>query len=73
MNKANEGGDVDEMLSEYDFREGERGKYVARVRDEVLLVQIDPELRDVFDSAEDVNRALRLLAQIIRQRNNPTG
>jgi hypothetical protein len=62
-----------EMRDEYDFspdelRKGERGRYVARFREGVNLVPIDPDLRDVFPDAEAVNQALRAMASVIRAR-----
>jgi hypothetical protein len=60
-----------DMRDEYDFspeelRKGVRGKYVARFREGVNLVPIDPDLRDVFPDAEAVNQALRAMASVIR-------
>lgn len=50
----------DEMLPEYDFRDGIRGKYLRRYygADVVLL---DPDVAAVFKDSEAVNAALRSL------------
>ena len=58
--------DPDEMRPEYDFSDGERGKYSKRYAEGSNVVVVDPDLADVFPNAESVNRALRALAEIIR-------
>jgi hypothetical protein len=56
----------DDMLPEYDFSGGVRGKYAARYAEGSNVVVLDPDLADVFPDSESVNRALRALAEIIR-------
>lgn len=51
--------DPDEMLLEYDFRGGERGKYAARYAEGTNVVLLDPDVAAVFPTAEAVNSALR--------------
>lgn len=56
-----------DMLDEYDFSGGVRGKYSDRYRAGTNLVVIDRDLVDLFPTAEAVNNALRALATIARQ------
>jgi hypothetical protein len=57
----------DEMRPEYDFRGGVRGKYAARYAQGTNVVLLDPDVAEVFADSEAVNRALRALAEIIRE------
>ena len=50
----------DEMLEEYDFSEGVRGKYVDRLKKGSNVVVLDPDVASEFDSPEEVNRVLRV-------------
>lgn len=49
---------------EYDFSQGERGKYAGRYRAGTNVVVLDPEVAAVFPDAESVNQALRDLIAI---------
>jgi hypothetical protein len=51
----------DEMLPEYDFSKGVRGKYAAQFKDVDRLVSLDPDVKAVFPDSESVNAALRTL------------
>jgi hypothetical protein len=55
-----------DMLDEYDFSEGVRGKYVERFAKGSHVVVLDPDVAEVFTNSESVNQALRALAEIIR-------
>jgi len=57
-----------EMLDEYDFSGGVRGKYADRFakRSNVVVV-LDPDVAQVFKDSESVNKALRDLAAIIQR------
>jgi hypothetical protein len=59
--------DSDEMRSEYDFSGGVRGKYAKRYAEGSNVIVLDPDLADIFPNGESVNRALRALAEIIRE------
>jgi hypothetical protein len=50
----------DEMLDEYDFSEGVRGKYVERLKKGSNVIVLDPDVASEFDSPQEVNRALRV-------------
>jgi hypothetical protein len=56
-----------DMLSDYDFTDGVRGKYVDRFAQGSSVVVLDPDVARVFTDSESVNQALRALAGIIEQ------
>ncbi len=60
---------ADDMLPEYDFSGGVRGKYAARYKASSNVVVLDEDVAQAFPNTESVNQALRMLAQIA-QRNN---
>ena len=55
------------MLAEYDFGGGVRGKYAKRYARGTNLVLLEPDLAKFFPTAEDVNTSLRALAGILRR------
>lgn len=57
-----------EMLEEYDFSGGVRGKYIDRFAQGANVVVLDPDVAEVFSDSESVNAALRALAGIIQER-----
>ena len=62
------GSDSDpDMMEEYDFSNGVRGKYAERYATGNNLVVLDPDVAEVFPDSASVNRALRALSVIIRQ------
>jgi len=65
--KLNKETDPD-MLEEYDFSNGVRGKYVERFAKGSNVVVLDPDVAEIFKDSESVNQALRVLAEIIRKR-----
>jgi hypothetical protein len=69
MKKAGEKNN--EMLPEYDFAEGVRGKYARRYARESNVVVLEPDVAKVFPNAEAVNASLRSLVKIIRRRKVP--
>jgi len=66
MKKAASDPHDPDMLAEYDFSKGVRGKYAARYREGCNVVVLDPDVAETFPDAESVNQALRCLGQIIR-------
>ena len=59
-----------EMLDEYDFSGGVRGKYVDRFpKGSNVVVVLDPDVAEIFKDSESVNRALRDLAAIIQRQS----
>jgi hypothetical protein len=65
MNKKTD--EEDEMLEEYDFTGGVRGKYVERVLNRKNIVVLEPDVAEVFTDSESVNQALRGLLPIIQK------
>lgn len=51
----------DEMLPEYDFSGGVRGKYAKEYHQSVNVVTLEDDVAEHFPNAEAVNRALRTL------------
>lgn|SRR5262245_49093436 len=58
-----------DMLDEYDFSRGERGKYAKRYAEGTNVVVLAPDVAAAFPTAEAVNQALRALIKKAR----PTG
>lgn len=56
-----------EILDEYDFSKGVRGKYVERLKGGSNVVVLSPDVADVFSDSESVNEALRTLIKITRK------
>jgi hypothetical protein len=61
----------DDMLPEYDFSAGIRGKYYRRYRQGTNIVLLDPDVAGAFPDADAVNEALRLLFRLARNRVRP--
>jgi hypothetical protein len=68
MKKARERNN--EMLREYDFSHGVRGKYARRYAKGSNVVVLEPDVAKVFPNAEAVNSSLRRLAEMIRSRKS---
>jgi hypothetical protein len=62
-----------EMLPEYDFSHGVRGKYASRFTRDTLMVVLDPDVAQVFPDSESANAALRALVHIVRDRSRNSG
>ncbi len=58
----------DEILPEYSLKGGVGGKYAARCAAGTNLVRLDADVAAIFPDSDSVNRALRALAGIIRER-----
>ena len=58
-----------EMLEEYDFSKGVRGKYTKRYGAGSNVVVLSPEVAKVFPTSDSVNEALRTLVKIARKRS----
>ncbi len=57
-----------DMMSEYDFSKGVRGKYAKRYAAGTNVVILSPDVAKVFPDSESVNEALRVLVKIARQK-----
>ena len=66
MNQESNNQPDADMLPEYDFSGGVRGKYVDRFAKGCNVVVLDPDVARVFTDSESVNQALRALAEIIQ-------
>jgi hypothetical protein len=66
MKKKQSESDPD-MLPEYAFSSGVRGKYTSRYREGTNIVILEPEIAEVFTDSQSVNDALRPLADLIRR------
>ena len=53
-----------EMLDQYDFSKGVRGKYAKAYHQGSNIVVLDPDVAQRFPNFEAVNQALRSLANI---------
>ncbi len=57
-----------DMLDEYDFSKGIRGKYIKRLATGSNIVVLSPDVAEIFPDSDSVNEALRALAKIIHKR-----
>ena len=53
-----------DMLDDYDFSQGVRGKYIQRFAQGSNIVVLSPEMAAIFPDSESVNDALRLLVEV---------
>jgi len=53
-----------DMLDDYDFSQGVRGKYVQRFAQGSNVVVLSPDIAAIFPDSESVNNALRMLVEI---------
>lgn len=56
-----------DMLEEYDFSGGVRGKYAKRCAEGTNVVVVETDLVEFFPDSDSVNDALRHLAAVIRK------
>jgi len=61
----------DEMLEEYDFSNGIRGKYAQAYKEGVNIVKIDSDVMKFFPDAKSVNEALRTLINLMNNGQTP--
>ena len=66
---------VQEMAPEYrfDYKKAKPNRFAARMKDEPLVVIIEPDIAKVFTSAEQVNKALRALISAIPKKKVAAG
>ena len=57
-----------EMLEEYDFSNGVRGKYTKQYNDGVNIIKLDKDVGKIFPDAKSVNNALRTLINLVLQK-----
>ena len=68
MKKKTHKRTVTDLLPEYDFHHGVRGKHAKRYAEGTNIVVLDPIVSEYFPTAESVNSALRALTEIMRLR-----
>lgn len=56
--------EIDEMLPEYDFSKGVRGKHFEAYNQSSNVIFLEEDVAKVFKNSESVNHALRLLINI---------
>ncbi len=56
-----------DLLDEYDFSKGVRGKYAQKYREGTNIIRLDDDVAKIFPDAKSVNAALRALGKIIDQ------
>ena len=57
-----------DIKPEYDFSQGVRGKYVARLAKGANIAVLDDDVASIFPDSASVNESLRALAGIIQSR-----
>lgn len=75
MNKVNYDEMTDDLREEYDFSQlpgGIRGKYVKSAQMGSNLVLLEPDIAQIFRTAEAVNQALRMLIQLAKAQVTPS-
>jgi len=55
----------DEMLEEYDFSNGIRGKYAQAYKEGVNIIKLDRDVMKFFPDAKSVNEALKTLINLM--------
>jgi len=68
--KAIATGKDPDMLDEYDFSNGVRGKYAARYREGTNIIRLDDDVAAIFPNSIEVNEALRTLGKLIQHHAN---
>jgi len=66
---------VQEMAPEYrfDYKKAKPNRFAVRMKNEPLIVMIEPDIATVFQSSEDVNKALRALISAMPQKKAVAG
>ena len=67
MKKAAKAKRDPDMLAEYSFSQGVRGKYVQRYHEGTNIVVFSPDVTEYCPDSEAVNAALRALVEIARK------
>lgn len=63
------------MAPEYrfDYKKAKPNRFASRMKNEPLIVLIEPDIAKVFASAEDVNKALRALITAMPKKKAAAG
>jgi hypothetical protein len=65
MKRASKKQNGKDLLTEYDFSKGTRGKYAKRYAKGTNFVVLSPDVAELFPNSADVNEALRAFASIV--------
>lgn len=65
MKRANKHKKSGDLLPEYDFSKGVRGKYARKYAEGTNIVVLEPDVAKTFRDSRSVNKVLRTLAEII--------
>ena len=68
MRKGRSNRNSEQMLPEYDFSRGVRGKYADRFTKDTIMVVLDPDVAAIFPDRKSVNTALRAVGDVVRDR-----
>ena len=60
-------GEDEDMLPEYDFSRGVRGKHHEDYKAGTNVIFLEPDLAKVFKDSDSVNRVLRLLLSLAKE------
>jgi hypothetical protein len=66
MKKATKNSQKADLLDEYDFSKGVRGKYARRYEEGTNVVVLAPDVAAVFKNSQAVNEALRAIMKMAR-------
>ena len=61
----------DDLLNEYDFSNGVRGKYAAKLAEENGYIKVDPVVFKYFKKAENINKVLLAIIQSLPDKRKP--
>ena len=61
-----------DLLEDYDFSKGVKGKYSQKYTEGSNVVVIEPDVAKYFPDHDSVNQALRSLSEIIRKHKKTT-
>ena len=61
-----------DMLDEYDFSKGEKGRYYSKYRVGTNVVVLDPDVAKVFKDQKFINESLRALASVLKLKEGLT-
>ncbi|MBX3164793.1 MAG: hypothetical protein KF900_09950 [Bacteroidetes bacterium] len=53
-----------DMLDDYDFSKGKRGKYAKQYAAGTNLIALEPDVAKIYKDAEIINETLRAVAKI---------
>lgn len=56
-----------DMIPEYDFKDGIRGKYAKKFAEGTNIILLAPDLLKDFPDSDSVNKTLRALSGIVKR------